>query len=354
MHETSDDGDHGVWRVDDRHGDQGDAEVADLGEQPVQLRLVGDGTGEAGGPVVFVGQGEVAEPGRPVLVQVPVDPKLVAGGHLRVLADWRHEDPTFAVAAMVRRLTVRRLAASTDDVLGDGEVDDPGRAQAQVVGELAGAEDRGSDAQGEHLGAGPEGQGVRAGHPGPVAGDVTAADRGEAEDDAGGHARPEREPEHVGQLAGAGLAGVEQGQPQRRERHRQAQHHQDPSGRPVPAGPAAPQPGGELEGAEDGVRDRADDVHDHRHRRGGEAGVRRHELRTAGQLDQAQGADEGGDQDEGDQRERHPPGRPVAGSTGWCGLAAVDGHLAPAGSSCELTGLGTGRVGRVRCSRHRE
>ena len=119
---------------------------------------------------------------------------------------------------------------------------------------------------GEHLGAGAEGQGVRAGHPGPVAGDVTAADRGEAEDDAGGHARPEREPEQVGQLAGAGLAGVEQRQPQRRERHRQAQHHQDPSGRPVPAGPAAPQRGGELEGAEDGVRERADDVHDQRAR----------------------------------------------------------------------------------------
>ena len=29
-----------VWKVDDAHGDQGDAEVPDLGEQPVQLRLV--------------------------------------------------------------------------------------------------------------------------------------------------------------------------------------------------------------------------------------------------------------------------------------------------------------------------
>ena len=34
-----------------------------LREQPVQLRLVRDGTGEAGGAVVFVGQGEVVEPG---------------------------------------------------------------------------------------------------------------------------------------------------------------------------------------------------------------------------------------------------------------------------------------------------
>jgi hypothetical protein len=38
-------------RVDDRHGDQGDAEVSDLGEQPVQLRLVGDGTAKARRPV---------------------------------------------------------------------------------------------------------------------------------------------------------------------------------------------------------------------------------------------------------------------------------------------------------------
>ena len=42
---------------------------------------------------------------------------------------------------------------STDDVLGDGEVDDSARAQAQVGGELARAEDNVSDAQGEHLGA---------------------------------------------------------------------------------------------------------------------------------------------------------------------------------------------------------
>lgn len=33
----------------------------------------------------------------------------------------------------------------------------------------------------------------------------------------------------------------------------------------VPARPTAPQTGGELESAEDGVGDRADDVHDHRH-----------------------------------------------------------------------------------------
>jgi hypothetical protein len=98
-----------------------------------------------------------------------------------------------------------------------------------------------------------------------VAADVTATDRGEAEDDADGDARPERDPEHVREWAGPGLA-VEQRQAQRRERDRQTEHHQDPSGRPMPAGTSAPQRGGELEGAEDGVRERADHVHEQRHR----------------------------------------------------------------------------------------
>ena len=57
------------------------------------------------------------------------------------------------------------------------------------------------------------------------------------------------------------------------------------------------------------------------------------------------------DQDEGNQRERHPPSRPSRpGGACW----RVDGHMAPAGSSCELTGLGTDAVAGVRCSRHRE
>ena len=81
--------DFGRWRswfcrVDDRHGDQGYAEVANFGEQPVQRRLVGDDTGQARRAVVFVGQGEITDPGRPVMIQVPGDPKLVDGGCLPV------------------------------------------------------------------------------------------------------------------------------------------------------------------------------------------------------------------------------------------------------------------------------
>lgn len=93
---------------DDLHGDQGDAEVSDLHEQPVQLRLVRDDTAKAGCAVAFVGQGEVTEPGRPVFVEVPVDAKFVAGGHLS-FGGLGHEDPTFAVALIVRRPLVRLL-----------------------------------------------------------------------------------------------------------------------------------------------------------------------------------------------------------------------------------------------------
>ena len=64
-------------RFDQRHGDQGDAEVSDLDEHPVQLRLVRDDTGETRRSIGFLGQGEVTEPGCPVLVQVTLDPKVV-------------------------------------------------------------------------------------------------------------------------------------------------------------------------------------------------------------------------------------------------------------------------------------
>src|SRR5665647_1356966 len=55
-----------------------------------------------------MGQGEVTEPGGPVVVQVPGDPKPVAGGPMS-FGGLGHEDTTFAVAVMVRRLVVGRL-----------------------------------------------------------------------------------------------------------------------------------------------------------------------------------------------------------------------------------------------------
>jgi hypothetical protein len=43
--------------VDGGDGEEGGTEVADLGEEAVQMRLVGDGAAEGGGAVVGVGQG---------------------------------------------------------------------------------------------------------------------------------------------------------------------------------------------------------------------------------------------------------------------------------------------------------
>ena len=62
--------------------DEGGAEVADLGEQAVQLGLVAHDAAKGGGAVVLVGEGEAVEPGRPVLVQVPADAQLVGGGRV--------------------------------------------------------------------------------------------------------------------------------------------------------------------------------------------------------------------------------------------------------------------------------
>src|SRR5829696_5979175 len=95
-------------RFDQRHGDQGDAQVSDLDEHPLQLRLVGDDAGKTRRSIGFLGQGEVAEPGCPVLVQVPFDPKLVGGRHMPS-GRRGHENPTFAVALMLRLLMVGRL-----------------------------------------------------------------------------------------------------------------------------------------------------------------------------------------------------------------------------------------------------
>jgi hypothetical protein len=59
---------------------QGDAEVADPGEDTVQLRLVDDRPGQAGGAIVEADQGEVVEGGGPVIVEVTYDLDLVRRG----------------------------------------------------------------------------------------------------------------------------------------------------------------------------------------------------------------------------------------------------------------------------------
>lgn len=147
-----------------------------------------------------MGQGEVAEPRRPVLVQVPGDPNPVLSGSAP-LAELSHGEPTSAFNATLlapplpSRRRDRRMTYSAT-----ARFDGPARTEAQVGGEGAGTDDGVADAQGEHLGAGAEGEGVGAGHPRQMMGDVATADGREAKDDAGGHGRTDGEPQHVGQL----------------------------------------------------------------------------------------------------------------------------------------------------------
>src|SRR5918998_4191673 len=72
-----------TWVVDGLDGDQGGAEVAYLGEQAVQLSLVGHCAAQGGSAVVFADQGQSAEPGRPVLVEVPLYPEFIVGRSVR-------------------------------------------------------------------------------------------------------------------------------------------------------------------------------------------------------------------------------------------------------------------------------
>jgi hypothetical protein len=59
--------------------EQGQAQVADLGEQAVQGRLVGDRPGDQGGRVVgLAGHRQPVESGRPALVEQALDADLVA------------------------------------------------------------------------------------------------------------------------------------------------------------------------------------------------------------------------------------------------------------------------------------
>ena len=74
----------GVSRVSvrDVHGQEGGAQVANSGDEAVQLCLVGDRASQDGGAVVGVGEGEAVEPCRPVLREVTFDAELVVPGRL--------------------------------------------------------------------------------------------------------------------------------------------------------------------------------------------------------------------------------------------------------------------------------
>src|SRR4051794_1139486 len=97
-------------RVGGRDRDEGGAEVADLREQAVQLRLVDHDAAQGGGPVVLVGDLEAAEPARPVPVEVLRDAELVRRG-----AGVHDGAPTGSRVAAVRgerRRAGRRMAHS--------------------------------------------------------------------------------------------------------------------------------------------------------------------------------------------------------------------------------------------------
>ena len=120
-----------------------------------------------------------------------------------------------------------------------------------------------TDAFGEELGAGAEPEGVGPDHPGAMGRDVAAADRGEPQNDAGGHRGADHEPDAPQQVP-ARCSGVEQRHPERRAGDGQTGHDQDPAGPAVPVQMSAAQPGGELERAEQGVDGRAEHVHHQR------------------------------------------------------------------------------------------
>lgn len=94
-------------RIDDFNGDQDDAEVTDFHEQPMQGRLVTDETAKACRAVAFMGQGKAVEPGRPVVVEVPFDPKPVAIGHLSPVGP-DHQAAALAIARPDRCMLLRR------------------------------------------------------------------------------------------------------------------------------------------------------------------------------------------------------------------------------------------------------
>ena len=125
------------------------------------------------------------------------------------------------------------------------------------------------------------------------------------------------------------LAGVDRGHPEGRGRDHEPEHHQHASRTAMPPRVASADPGGELEGAEDGEPGGGDDVRDERVGRGGEARVRRQQLRPAEHLDEASGAGHDRHDGEGHQAGRHPPARPAPPAR--CRGAAPDGQLAGGG-----------------------
>src|SRR5829696_3995240 len=108
-----------TWGVDGLDRDQGGAEVAHLGEQAVQLGLVGHSAAQGGAAVVFADESQSAEPGRPVLVEVPVDPEFVVGSRVQPGTLVHHDAANAARvgARRARRTYGRRITHSATTAL---------------------------------------------------------------------------------------------------------------------------------------------------------------------------------------------------------------------------------------------
>ena len=224
---------------------------------------------------------------------------------------------------------------TADDPFGDGEVDGPAGGLGEVTLELAGAEQGAADPYGERLCAGGEGDRVGADHPGPVGGNIPAADGGEAEDQAGDQRAPEHEPEDVQQVARTRLRGIQQGHPECRGRDEQAGDDQNPAGAAVPGPVPAPELRHELEGPEENVGGGAEDVQRDGQREAGEPLLGRDQLGATGELKKPQRPDDQRDGAERDQGGRDRPAqsrsllsRPIlrshrtATTRSWAGVLA--------------------------------
>jgi len=86
----------------------------------VQLGLIGDRASQRGGAVVFANEGQAAEPGRPVLVEVALDPELVVGGRVRpgVACSWRNARSGVGAARKTRPAMQRRSGLRVGGVQG--------------------------------------------------------------------------------------------------------------------------------------------------------------------------------------------------------------------------------------------
>ena len=262
-----------------------------------------------------------AEPGRPSLVEVPGDTELVGPVIAR-----RHVDAPAGAERRAARSDGRGCGAVWRRIThsATARLITHAAPMARSPVQRAGAEQRTADAAGERLRPGGQADGVGADHPGAVPGDVAAADRGDAEDQAGDHRGAEHQAQHVEQGAGAGLRRVEQRHPERRAGDEQAGHGQDPTGTAVPAQVAATEPRHELEGTDDHVRAGADDVHHQREREAREPVVGRDQLGTAEQLDHPERAGQQRDDAEQQQGGRHRPAPLLPGAAGAIAPAVPD------------------------------